>query len=109
MARLHVRNISDAFGAEIEGLDPRSDLDGEVRQVLRELFDDRSVLVFRGLDIDSACQDKICRMLIGDEGPGSSTQRAPYYVSNKEPGGNAPYGRLMFHADMMWHPQPFEV
>ena len=109
MAQLHVRNISDAFGAEIDGLDPRSELEGEARHALRKLFDDRGALVFRGLDIDSAYQDKICRMLIGDEGPGSSTQRPPYYVSNREPGGNAPYGRLMFHADMMWHPEPFQV
>ena len=82
MAQLHVRNLSDGFGAEIEGLDPRSDLDDETRTFLRALFDDRGALVFRGLDIDSPCQDKICRMLIGDEGPGSSARRDPYYVSN---------------------------
>jgi alpha-ketoglutarate-dependent taurine dioxygenase len=30
-------------------------------------------------------------------------------VSNKEPGGYAPYGRLQFHSDMMWAPEPFQV
>ena len=109
MARLHVRNISDAFGAEITGLDPRSDFDDETRRLLRGLFDDRGVLVFPGIDIDNAYQDKLCRMLIGDDGPGATAARAPYYVSNKEPGGFAPYGRLMFHADMMWSPQPYRV
>ena len=101
--------ITDAFGAVITGLDPRSDFDDETRRLLRQLFDDRSVLVFPGIDIDPAYQDKLCRMLIGDDGPSTTAGRDPYYVSNKEPGGFAPYGRLMFHADMMWHPQPYRV
>jgi len=109
MPQLQVRNISNAFGAEITGLPPGSDIDDETRRSLRQLFDDRGVLVFRGIDIDVAYQDKLCRMLIGDDGPGNAAKRDPYYVSNKEPGGYAPYGRLMFHADMMWHPQPFQV
>jgi|SRR5579875_108780 alpha-ketoglutarate-dependent taurine dioxygenase len=109
MAQLYVRNIRDAFGAEITGLDPRSDFDGETRRVLRQLFDQRGLLLFAGIDIDFEYQDKLCRMLIGDDGPGTAGQRDPIYVSNREPGGYAPYGRLMFHADMMWHPQPFQV
>ena len=32
-----------------------------------------------------------------------------HFVSNKEPGGGAPYGRLLFHSDMMWHESPFQV
>lgn len=109
MTQLHVRNINEGFGAEITGLDPRRDFDDETRRLLRQLFDDRSILVFPAIDVDSAYQDKLCRMLIGDDGPGATVQRDPYYVSNKEPDAYAPYGRLMFHADMMWHPQPFQV
>jgi taurine dioxygenase len=35
--------------------------------------------------------------------------RKPFFVSNREPEAGAPYGRLLFHADMMWAPNPFQV
>jgi alpha-ketoglutarate-dependent taurine dioxygenase len=109
MAALQVRNLTEGFGAEVRGLDTGREFDDETKRTLRKLFDERSALVFPGLDIDAAYQDKLCRMLIGDDGPPTRTDRAPTLVSNKEEGANAPYGRLMFHADMMWHPQPFQV
>jgi taurine dioxygenase len=31
------------------------------------------------------------------------------FVSNKEPGGGAPYGRLLFHCDMMWSERPHQA
>lgn len=109
MAKLKIRNITEGFGVEITGLDPGKDLDDETRSTLRELFDERGALVFPKLNIDNNFQDKLCRMLIGDDSPGTAGERHPFYVSNKEEGGYAPYGRLMFHADMMWHPRPFDV
>ena len=90
MAQLHVRNISDAFGAEIDGLDPRSELEGETRHLLRKLFDDRGVLVFRGLDIDSAFQDTICRMLIGDDHFYEVIRRVTYGRPDPKPGNFKP-------------------
>jgi taurine dioxygenase len=33
----------------------------------------------------------------------------PFYVSNKEPEGGAPFGRLLFHSDMMWSDHTFQV
>ncbi len=109
MAELRVTNICEGFGTEITGLDPRLELDGPTRRQLQQLFDERGVLVFPQIDIDFAGQEKLCRMLIGDTSAGTNNQRNPFYVSNKEEGGFAPHGRLMFHADMMWHPQPFQV
>jgi alpha-ketoglutarate-dependent taurine dioxygenase len=104
-----IRNLSRPFGAEIVDFDPRADWSEATRAALRKAFDDRGALVFRGLDIDFATQDRICRMLIGDDKPGTTESRKEMHVSNKEEDGLAPSGRLMFHADMMWHESPFQV
>jgi alpha-ketoglutarate-dependent taurine dioxygenase len=117
MAELKVRELSPEFGAEIEGLDPQVPLDDETCRQLRQLFDDRSVLIFRDLDIDERFQKYLCYMLIGEElSDGSKVddredpapERPTFYVSNKTQGGGAPYGRLLFHCDTMWadNPQP---
>src|SRR5262249_1558860 len=51
-------------------------------------------------------QAKLCRAVIGND---DIVTNKPYNVSNKDPDGAAPYGRLMFHADMMWADEPFQV
>ena len=73
------------------------------------------MLVFRDVDIDADTQANLIRMLIG-MGPlaagESGSARAngdPFYVSNKEPDGGAPFGRLLFHSDMMWSEHTFQV
>jgi taurine dioxygenase len=113
MTDLQVRNLHPAVGAEIEGLVPNTPLDDDTVGQLRALFDDRSVLVFRDLDIDEDFQRYLVYTLIGEEPPppaGSdgAPVRPPFLVSNKEPNGGAPYGRLLYHCDAMWaqSPQP---
>ena len=66
-------------------------------------------MVFRGLDIDRAYQTSLVDALIAYDRPGEADRNDNYVVSNKEPGGYAPYGRLQFHSDMMWAPEPFQV
>lgn len=116
MADVELRDLTPAFGIEVTGLDPEMALaDEETRAQLQELFDTRGVVVFRDLDIDQVCQANLIRMLIGlgPLEPGvSPTGRdggEPFYVSNKETGGGAPYGRLLFHSDMMWSEHTFQV
>lgn len=109
MVDCQIRNMDKGFGAEVIGLDPTREIDAETRAALRKAFDERGVLLLRGMQIDFAWQDKFCRMLIGDDSPGSTETRKENHVSNKEDDGLAPYGRLMFHADMMWHEEPFRV
>jgi alpha-ketoglutarate-dependent taurine dioxygenase len=112
MAELKVRDLSPALGAEIEGLEPQMPLDEETCRQLQALFDERSVLVFHDLDIDEAFQRYLVYTLIGEEAPSGQNKaddaRPPFLVSNKEPGGGAPYGRLLYHCDTMWaqRPQP---
>ena len=108
MAQFEVRNLIDAFGAVVTGLDLAKEFDDETRVVLKKVFYDRGALIFRGREIDATSQDRLCRMLV-DENEHDAGKRDPMYVSNTEKGANAPYGRLLFHADMMWHPKPFQV
>jgi len=112
MAELKVRDLSPALGAQIEGLEPQMPLDEETCHQLQALFDERSVLVFHDLEIDEAFQRYLVYTLIGEEPPPGQNKaddaRPPFLVSNKEPGGGAPYGRLLYHCDTMWaeRPQP---
>jgi taurine dioxygenase len=116
MAELQLRDLTPAFGTEITGLDPLAALaDGETCRELQMLFDNRGVLVFRDVDIDQPTQANLIRTLIGLEplAPGETGSARPagdpFYVSNKEPNGGAPFGRLLFHSDMMWSAHTFQV
>lgn len=112
MVDFEVHELAPTLGAQITGFDPNAELDDETCRVLREVFDDRSVLLFRDIDISLEQQTRLCRMLIGepfDEAPAASARPGPYYVSNKEPDSGAPFGRLAFHVDLMWSPDVFQL
>jgi alpha-ketoglutarate-dependent taurine dioxygenase len=104
---MQVRDIKPGFGAFITEFDPETELDGEAGDRLRKLFDERGVVIFRGLSIDHDTQGRICRTLLGDMD--ASISRPDFDVSNKEPEANGASGRLQFHADSMWHPEPTRV
>ncbi|HEY6533780.1 MAG TPA: TauD/TfdA family dioxygenase [Acidimicrobiales bacterium] len=115
MAEFAVRDLSPALGAEVEGVDLSSELDGDTIQRLRQLFDDRSVLVFRDVELDDDDQAYLAGLLVGREAPrdrGSAIDNAVVYkehYSNKEEGGYAPTGRLLYHSDSMWAETPSEL
>jgi taurine dioxygenase len=108
MVQFEVRNLIDAFGAVISDLDLTQEFDDETRAALRHIFDDRGALIFRGLDIAPRDQDRLCRMLCGEDEKGAD-QPAPKFISNTEKDAGAPYGRLLFHADQMWCSDPSTV
>jgi taurine dioxygenase len=116
MSELQLRDLTPAFGTEITGLDPVAALaDAATCRMLQHAFDDRGVLVFRDVEVDQPTQANLVRMLIG-LGPLESGETGsakpngdPFYVSNKEPEGGAPFGRLLFHSDMMWSDHTFQV
>jgi len=108
MAQFEIRDLAPAFGSEVVGFEP-VELDADSRAVLRRAFDERGLLVFRDLDIDRAYQTYLVDGLIAYDRPAERDLTDNYVVSNKEPGGYAPYGRLLFHSDMMWAPEPFQV
>jgi taurine dioxygenase len=107
MAQLQIRELTPAFGAEVVGLD--GELAGDEAARLREAFDERGLLVFRDLDIDRDYQTYVADLLIDYDRPAGGDGRNEMLVSNKEPDGYAPTGRLHFHSDMMWAPEPFQV
>jgi alpha-ketoglutarate-dependent taurine dioxygenase len=103
---LEARDLTPTFGVEVSGLDPEVPLAPDVVDRLRQLLDDRSVLVFRDMDVDPEFQRYLMWTLIGEELPALAPGTRPSLVSNKEPGGGAPYGRLLFHSDAMWAERP---
>jgi taurine dioxygenase len=63
------------------------------------------MLVFRGIDLEPAMQHRVVEVLQcgGDLQTTTNPDKSRFsYVSNKEENGGAPYGRLLFHTDMMW-------
>jgi taurine dioxygenase len=115
MRPLKFRNLSDGFGAEVEGFQFDREIDAPTHRQLREAFDDRGVLVFRDLDIDRVAQAYLSELVIRDKAPTlhEATELARrqdrFWISNREPGAAAPFGRLLYHKDMMWSPDPFLV
>jgi alpha-ketoglutarate-dependent taurine dioxygenase len=114
MSQLRVRDLDDApFGADIEGLDPNKELTADEKALLQRTFDERGLVRFRNLDITTDQQRYLAALMIGLEGP--APDGAPFdtsdefFVSNKEDNGGAPFGRLLYHCDMMWSDNPFSV
>jgi alpha-ketoglutarate-dependent taurine dioxygenase len=115
MAQLKVQKLSPMFGVEVEGLEPRIPLDPDTSRMLRSLFDEHALLVFRDIEVDCAFQNYLAGLLIGeDRMPAPAGAAAAHelstFVSNKGNGkANAPFGRLLFHTDMMWSENAFQV
>jgi len=103
MTRLQVRDLKPEFGSEVIGLDPVMPIDAETARELQELFDKRGVLVFRDFGkADIGFQTHISELLSGDPYDPENPDVFEMLVSNREERGGAPFGRLLFHADMMW-------
>jgi taurine dioxygenase len=88
-------------------------LDATTRHTLRKLFDERGLMVFRDFHVDLAFQTYLSRMLVGEEpqstGTGAAAPPIEYYVSNKEADAGVPFGRLLFHSDLMWREDAFQL
>lgn len=116
MSDMQLRELTPEFGTEITGLDPVTALsDPDLQHQLRQLFDARGVLVFRDLHVEMLQQANLIRALIGlgplaegESATGRDGDQA-FFVSNKADGGGAPFGRLLFHSDMMWSEHTFQV
>jgi alpha-ketoglutarate-dependent taurine dioxygenase len=115
MSAIKARDLTPGFGAEIEGFTFDGVVDEATHRQLREIFDDRGVLVFRGLDIDRVAQAYLSELVISDEALAMDDaaelagKQDGFWISNREPGAAAPFGRLLYHCDMMWSDEPFYV
>ena len=63
MEQLKVHKLNPSIGAEIEGFDPRAQIDVEAWQLLSKAFDDHGMLIFRGIDLEPAMQHRIVEVL----------------------------------------------
>jgi alpha-ketoglutarate-dependent taurine dioxygenase len=108
MTKLNIRKLTPTVGAEVEGFDPKANIDAAAWRQLSQALDDHGVLVFRDIALDTPMQHKIVEVLFarGDEAVGAAEAAADAehatYVSNTKEDGGAPYGRLLYHTDMMW-------
>ena len=69
MTKLEIRDLTPGYGAEVIGLDPSTALADDDIELLRTAFDERSLLLFRGLDIDDTYQQYLAKLVIGHDGP----------------------------------------
>ena len=104
MSAITAKDLTPAFGSEVSGLEPRIPLDSETIGTLRKLFDERGLLVFRNTPIDIKFQTYLSELLIGNDvpDPDALSLNDKFMISNREPKGAAPYGRLLYHSDQMW-------
>ncbi len=115
MTEFVIEEIRPEFGSEVRGLDLHKRLHEDDRHLLREAFDTRGALLFRDLDITSDDQMALAGILVGGDVPPDRTgldrfaHLYPTNVSNRDENGNAPYGSLLFHSDMMWGENPMEL
>jgi alpha-ketoglutarate-dependent taurine dioxygenase len=101
--------LSPHLGTEVTGFTEDRLDDPDACAELQALFDRYGVLVFRDLDLTHAGQLQLAEVLIQKElGPGTPREDR-WYISNRRERSAAPFGRLQFHADMMWAEQPCEL
>jgi taurine dioxygenase len=112
MTKINIRKITPTVGAEVEGFDPKAEIDAATWRQLSQAFDESGVLVFRDIDLDATMQHTLVEVLHagGDVAAAQEVDASRFaFVSNKEADGGAPYGRLLYHSDMMWSDVPFQT
>lgn len=105
MTPFRTRDLRPEFGTEVIGLDMSIPFDGETCRALRTLFDKRGLLVFRDLGGNDIRFQTYLSEVLGGEGntvDPDAMDIFPMLVSNRDEKGGAPFGRLLFHSDMMW-------
>jgi taurine dioxygenase len=115
MASFRTRELCPGFGAEVLGLEPTIDMDEDDRVALRELFDEKGLLLFRDGGEGRLFQSFLVRLLDGEEDLSeqsiaeTAARQESFYISNTLEDAAAPTGRLNFHSDAMWSLPTFEV
>ena len=98
--------LGPGFAAEVSGVDPSSALSKDDAAQLRSLLDEHGLLVLRSPGLDSAAHIRFVGLFgpIYDEARDSSGLS---HVSNVF--GSFPTGRLLFHQDFAFTPNPHPV
>lgn len=96
--RLEAFALSPALGAEIRGLDLREPIARDELALLRRLFDERGLLLFRDQQIEAQDQLRVCAHF-------RPVCEPIAWISNVEPGFH-PEGELEWHCDYAFTPHP---
>ena len=104
MGQLHVEEIGPGFGAKVSGLDTNEELNEEACRTLKAALDSQGLLLFRSPNLSRAFHEYLIRMLSEDDQISGDD-----YVSNKEAGAGVPFGRLLFHTDLMYTEHPYLI
>ena len=96
-------DLPGPIGTEVRGIDLREPLQADQVEQLRDAFDRRHLLLFRGQTVTGVEQVAFCRHF----GPISPESRDGYaYVSNVHPDGILREGAIRFHSDLAFTPDP---
>lgn len=105
-----IKKLSKAAGAEVVGLNLKSNLTPDVKNKLTKAWHDHMVLLVRGQEISEIEQEKFCRVFGDIAGLKSKNSDAKFlYVTNKEDPNNATavqLGEMMFHHDQAYAENP---
>jgi taurine dioxygenase len=103
---VELRGLSEALGAEVDGIDLRSPIPPDAAAGLRHALLDHQLLVVRGQELDDEHQLAFARCF----GRVASEGRGPVgLVSNVRPDGTLGGDRATWHADYTFFPSPYEA
>jgi taurine dioxygenase len=99
------RVLSPALGVEVLGLDLRREIDPTDADELRRLLAEHQLILVRSPDLSDEDQVRFTRLF------GPVLQERPHlprhmFVSNVVEGAAVPEGRLLFHSDLAFTPEP---
>jgi taurine dioxygenase len=100
---MNLTALAPSFGADITGLDLSEGISDDHRAVLRQAFLESALLVFRGQSLTPERHIELASLF----GPVLEERGTKVgYVSNVRPDGITPRGRLLFHSDLAFTPEP---
>lgn len=99
------RPLSPALGVEVIGLDLRAPVAPDVIDELVRLFDTHHLLLFRQQGLTAEDQVRVAGWF-GPTLDESTDGTGATLVSNRDPAGRIREGRLLFHSDLAFTPEP---
>jgi taurine dioxygenase len=102
---MHTTPLSPSIGVEVHGIDPRGPIGDAEADELRSLYAEHHLLLVRCPDLEGDDQVRFVRLF------GPVLHERPelpewMWVSNVEEGAAVPEGKLLFHSDLAFTPEP---
>lgn len=108
--------LTETFGAEVIGYNPRRDNDEATGELLRKAFDQYDILLMRDLELDEEEQAKFAGIFgrpapqtVVPPGVPKPPVSATMYVSNTRSDGIIPNGDMIYHMDNIFDEEPVRI